>query len=113
MLYKFKSKNAADVIMLQANAQHVLQIIGKHKSADPSVKGILLPEQMAQALEALQSAIEQEETARQAALALALALAEHLPTPRFAEVSLRQRALPLMEMMRDCSKVSEPITWGV
>lgn len=109
MLYKFKSKNAADVIMLQANAQHVLQIIGKHKAADPSVKGILLPEQMPQALEALQSAIEQEETARQAALALA----EHLPTPRFAEVSLRQRALPLMEMMRYCSKVSEPITWGV
>jgi len=111
MLYKFKSKNAADVIMLQANAQHVLQIIGKHRAADPSVKGILLPEQMAPALDALQAAIQQEETVRQAALAQALA--EHLPTPRFAEVSLRQRALPFMEMMRYCSKASEPITWGV
>ena len=46
MLYKFKSKVTGDVIMLQPNGQRVLEIIGKHSAAEPSTKGILLPEQM-------------------------------------------------------------------
>jgi len=111
MLYKFKSKAAGDVIMLQPNAQRLLEIIGKHSSADPSLKGILLPEQMPQALSALQAAIEHDEAERQQAIAQAQA--EHLSTPRFEEVSLRQRALPLMEMIRSCHQANEAITWGV
>lgn len=97
--------------MLQPNGQQLLEIIGKHTAAAPSLQGILLPEQMLLALQALQTAIAQDEALRQAAFARALA--EHLPTPRFAEVSLRQRALPLMEMLRQCQKAGEPITWGV
>jgi hypothetical protein len=62
MLYKFKSKAAGDVIMLQPNGQHVLEIIGKHSAADPSLKGILLPEQMPGALDLLNAAITHEET---------------------------------------------------
>jgi hypothetical protein len=42
MLYKFKSKAAGDLIMLQANGERMLQIIGK----EPGPKGIVLPEQM-------------------------------------------------------------------
>ncbi len=111
MLYKFKSKNAADVIMLQTHAQHVLQIIGKHSAAQAQPKGILLPEQMPQALQALQAAIDYEDAARQAALDQARA--DHLPMPHSAEVSLRQRAHPLMEMMRRCHSAADPIIWGV
>ncbi|MBP9904726.1 MAG: DUF1840 domain-containing protein [Rhodoferax sp.] len=111
MLYKFKSKAAGDVIMLQPNGEHVLQIIGKHSADEPSVKGILLPEQMAQALDALSAAIAHEEAARRDAIAAAQA--EHLPAPRFDAIGLRQRAQPLMEMIRLCQKEEEPITWGV
>ncbi len=111
MLYKFKSKVTGDVIMLQPGGQQLLEIIGKHSAAEPSAKGILLPEHMSTALAALASAITHEETARSEAIAAALA--EHLPPPRFEAISLRQRALPLMDMMRQCEKAQEPIIWGV
>ncbi|MBK9441105.1 MAG: DUF1840 domain-containing protein [Comamonadaceae bacterium] len=111
MIYKFKSKNAGDVIMLQPNGQRVLEIIGKHSADDPSVKGILLPEQMPKALSALATAIANEETAKREAIAQAQA--DNLPPPRFEAVSLRQRALPFMDMVRQCLKANEAITWGV
>ena len=97
--------------MLQPNGQQVLEIIGKHRTADPSLKGILLPEQMPGALELLHAAITHEENTRRDAIANAQA--EGLPMPRFDAVSLRQRALPLMDMIRYCLKEDEPITWGV
>lgn len=111
MLYKFKSKAAGDVIMLQPNGQRVLEIIGKHSASEPSLKGILLPEQMPQALSALQAAIAQEEAQAQAAMAQAKA--ENLPAPHFDAISLRQRALPFMDMIRECMKAEEAIIWGV
>jgi hypothetical protein len=111
MLYKFKSKVTGDVIMLQANGQRVLEIIGKHTAAEPSVKGILLPEQMPQALQALKDAIVLEETQQKEAMAQAQA--ENLPMPRFEAIGLRQRALPFMDMIRQCLKDDAAITWGV
>ncbi|MDD2923616.1 DUF1840 domain-containing protein [Rhodoferax sp.] len=111
MLYKFKSKATGDVIMLQPNGQRVLEIIGKHSAAEPSIKGILLPEHMPQALAALEAAILAEEAARREAVAQAQA--EQLPAPRFDAVSLHQRALPFMDMMRQCLKADVAITWGV
>ena len=53
MLYKFKSKDHGDVIMLEANGRRVLEIIGKH----PGPTGIILPEQMPAAIKALEDAI--------------------------------------------------------
>ena len=77
MLYQFKSKVTGNVIMLQPNGEQVLQIIGKHSAADPSTKGILLPEQMPQALADLEAAIARENAAR--AEALAQAKVDHVP----------------------------------
>ena len=111
MLYKFKSKATGDVIMLQPNGQRVLEIIGKHSAPEPSLKGILLPEQMPQALGALQAAIKQEEVHRNEAMQQAKA--ENLPAPHFDVITLRQRALPFMDMLRACMKAEEAITWGV
>ena len=111
MLYQFKSRVTGNVIMLQPNGEQVLQIIGKHSSSDPSTKGILLPEQMPQALAALAAAIASEDAAR--ADALAQAKAEHAPASHMNAIGLRQRALPLMEMIRECQKANEAITWGV
>ena len=55
MLYTFKSKATANLIMLQANGTRLLQIIGK----DPAAQGIVLPDQMPAALLALEAAVAQ------------------------------------------------------
>ncbi len=103
MLYTFKSKAAANLIMLQANAERVLEIIGK----DNSPKGILLPEHMASAIAKLEAAMTQEDAALQAARAAGQ------PAPRADAVSLRQRAVPFIDMLRRCHKAGKEIVWGV
>ena len=108
MLYKFKSKTTGDVIMLQPNGKHVLEIIGKDTLGD---KGIILPEQMPAAIAALEAAIVKEDAERQAAVAGALAANE--AAPHFEAVSLKQRALPFIEMLRRCEKAGTDIVWGV
>lgn len=111
MLYKFKSKTCGDVIMLQPNGQHMLEIMGKFQPGTPLQVGILLPEQMHGALAALAQAIRSEEDAR--SQALAEAQSQHLPLPKFETLALKQRALPLMNMIKQCINDEVPITWGV
>jgi hypothetical protein len=107
MLYKFKSKAAGDLIMLEPNGRRVLDIIGK----DPGPKGIIEPAQMPGAIAALESAITREEAEQQAAIDEAKAKGQVPPT--FDAVSLRQRALPFIEMLRRCEKAGKEIVWGV
>jgi len=114
MLYKFKSKGTGDLIMLQPNGRRMLEIIGKISagdSDDAAGKGIILPEQMPAALAALASAVAQEAADRKAALSQALERNED--PPRFEAISLRQRALPLVEMLQRCEKAGHAIVWGV
>jgi len=107
MLYKFKSKAAGDLIMLEPNGRRVLEIIGK----DPGPKGIIESAQMPAALAALDAAIAREEADQQQAIEEARAKGE-VP-PRFGDVSLRQRAVPFMDMLRRCGKAGQDIVWGV
>jgi hypothetical protein len=107
MLYKFKSKAAGDLIMLEPNGRRVLEAIGK----DPSPKGIILPEQVGPAIAALEAVIAQEEAEHKAAIDEAKAKGE-VP-PKFDSVSLRQRAVPFIDMLRRCEKAGAEITWGV
>jgi len=111
MLYIFKSKVTGDVIMLQPNGERLLEIIGKRTAKEPSVKGILLVEQMPQALEALTAAIAQEDAAR--AVANDQTHAEDAPVSPAEAVGLRQRAAPFMDMICECLKAKEAILWGV
>lgn len=111
MLYKFKSKTTGDLIMLQPNGRRVLDIIGKDTQPGTGDKGIILPEHIPAAIAALEAAIAKEETDQKAALADALA--RHEPPPRFEAISLRQRALPFIEMLRRCEKAGHEIVWGV
>jgi len=107
MLYKFKSKAAGDLIMLEPNGRRVLEIIGK----DAGPKGIIQPDEMAPAVAALESAITQEEAEHKALIDEAKAKGE-VP-PRFDAVSLRQRAVPFLDMLRRCEKAGKEIVWGV
>ncbi len=107
MLYKFKSKAAGDLIMLEPNGRRVLQIIGK----DAQATGIVLPEQMPAAITALTNAMAQEEAEQQAAIAAAKA--EGAVPPTFDAVNLRKRAWPFVEMLQRCAKENASVTWGV
>lgn len=98
MLYRFKSKNMGDVIMLEPNGRQMLEIIGK----TPGPKGIILPEQMPAAVAALEAAIKLEESSDDKD-------GEGLPEG----VGLHQRAKPFIDMLRWNIKVGQEVVWGV
>jgi hypothetical protein len=108
MLYKFKSRAAADLIMLEPNGRRVLQIIGKPADAK---QGILQAAEMPAAIAALEAAITQEEARQKAAREEAVARGEEPPASE--DISLRQRAKPFIEMLRRCEKAGKEIVWGV
>ncbi len=108
MLYRFKSKNLADVVMLEPNGRRVLEVIGK----DPGPQGIILPEQMPDAIVALRAAVEQEE--REFAEAKAAFNAGDSSEPPHGDgVSLRQRTKPFIDMLSFCHQQGDSVVWGV
>jgi Domain of unknown function (DUF1840) len=111
MLYKFKSKIDGDLIMLELHARHMLQIIGKE--AGP--QGIILPQDMPAALVALEQAIARDEAAKLAASKLIRETAGDIDAnPVTADVvSLRQRTLPFINLLRSCHSANTSIVWGV
>lgn len=94
----FRSKAGADVLMLDAPADAVLQALGREPAAD----GIFLPEQIPAAL---------------AAFAAFLA-----PPPPTADAEpeecvdpppgLSQRAWPLLELLRAAARRGHAVTWS-
>ena len=98
MLYKFKSKDAGDVIMLEPNGRRVLEIIGK----DAGPKGIILPEQMPAAIQALEAAIALEQSGDEQAGAV----------PGDG-LGLHQRAMPFIDMLRRNLAAGHEVVWGV
>jgi regulator of protease activity HflC (stomatin/prohibitin superfamily) len=108
MLYKFKSKVSSDVIMLEANGRQILQIWGKWEEGAPA-KGILLPEDMPAAKAALEAAIASEEAQRAQASLDAQARGENT---QIAGISLRQRAMPMLDMLQRSLKAQKEIVWG-
>lgn len=101
MLYRFKSKNMGDIIMLEANGRQVLEIIGK----DPALPGIILPAEMPAAITALQAAIALEESGDDKQ-------GEDDVVPGKA-IGLRQRAQPFIEMLRMNHQSGQEVVWGV
>jgi Domain of unknown function (DUF1840) len=98
VLYKFKSKDAADVIMLETNGRHLLESIGK----DAGPKGIIQAAQIPAALAALHAAISAEESAHQED--------GHVPAEG---VGLRQRAVPFIDMLERSAAAGHDVVWGV
>ena len=109
MLYKFKSKVTGDLIMLEPNGRQILQIWGKWEDGAPA-KGILLPADMPAAKAALEAAIAAEDAQRAQAALEAKERGESAPAA--AGVSLRQRAVPMLEMLQRCLKADKEIVWG-
>jgi len=95
VIYKFKSKAAGDVIMLQPHGDQLLRLLGR----EPAAKGIIEVVDMPEAMRALQEA----------------AAGAQPPSDSEGErgVGLRQRVWPMVEMMKRSLAAGEPIVWGV
>jgi len=96
MIYKFKSKAAGDVIMLQPHGDQLMRLIGR----EPAAKGIIEIAAMPEAIRALQEAAAQAQPA-----------ADGEGSER--GVGLKQRLWPMIEMMKRSHAAGEPIVWGV
>ena len=107
MIYKFKSKADGDVIMTGPAGDDVLRVIGKA----PAAQGIIETGSMAAAIAAVEKAIAADEAARAQAERDAAAEGQKL-APRDG-VTLRQRAWPLVEMMKRSMAEKADIVWGV
>jgi len=106
-LYRFKSRETGDLVMLKPHGQRILEVLGK----DPEGPGILVPDQMPAAVAALREAVRQEEALQQKLKDEAEARGE-LP-PAFDPVNLRVRSAPFIEMLQRCEKARVDIVWGV
>jgi Fe-S cluster assembly ATPase SufC len=106
-LYRFKSRETGDLVMLQPDGQHILEIIGK----DASAPGVILPQQMPAAVQALRDAVVLEEAMQKRLREEAQAQGE--PPPEFPKVSLRLRSAPFIEMLQRCEKAQVEVVWGV
>jgi hypothetical protein len=100
MIYKFKSKATGDLIMTQPVGERVLAIIGK----DRTPQGIIEVDQMPGAIAALEAAV--------AAEAPRSADDDEDTGGRADRVSLRQRAWPMVEMLKRALAEKHPVTWG-
>ena len=103
MIYKFKSKAAGDVIMTGPGGDLVLRML----SREPTPKGIFECADMPATMAALEHAVLADEAARQASAS------DDAQPPKGDGVSLRQRAWPLLEMMKRAHAAGQVIVWGV
>ena len=118
MLYKFKSKATADLIMLETNGKQILRIIGK----EPAPKGILEVAEMLDAIEALRQAVHLEEDNRAQLDAQNVSGSVDTKDTKDSKgaatsaqerpVSLRQRATPFIEMLQRAHKAGKDVVWG-
>lgn len=107
MLYKFKSKAAGDLIMTQPVGDAILRSIGR----EPAPKGIFEAADLPAAIAALDAAIAADDKARADAEAEARAQGRTVSVRE--GLGMRQRAWPLMEMMKRAQAAGKEIVWGV
>lgn len=97
--------------MLEPQGKHILKLIGK----EPGAKGIILPSEMLQAISALHAAVAQEELAIQEAKDAAEDEQDAKPAavegPRL--ISLRQRVVPFIDVLRRAHAEDKEVVWGV
>lgn len=106
-IYRFKSRETGDLVMLKEHGKRLLEIIGK----DPGGPGIVLPQQVPDALAAIRVAVQAEEADQQRQRDEAAAKGD--PPPAFDPVTLRMRSTPFVEMLQRCEKAGVEVVWGV
>lgn len=104
MLYRFKSRATADLILLEPHGRLLLGIIGKQADA----QGIIALDQIPAALAALDQAVAAGEAEQPCATELTAT--DENPTDA---VTLRQRVVPFKEMLRRSAQGGQAVVWGV
>jgi hypothetical protein len=102
MAYTFRSRSAPGVTLLQVNGDELLRLVGKATSA----RGVITPEDLPAAIAAIEAAIAPLPPA-----AAAAAAADE--DDGAALITLRQRALPFLDLLRRARDAGEPVTWGI
>ncbi len=111
MLFKFKSQAASDLIMLDADARKLLKII---LSEDRS-KGIVQWDDLPRAITALERAVAQDEAHRKqvADTPQSQGAVEEEAQTLLSQVSLAQRAAPMLKLFKRCLSEKSDVVWGV
>ena len=115
MLFKFKSKACADLIMLEQDGRRIL----KAMTGDDPVKGIVLACDLAAALARLDAAVAQDEALRKlraekdAARQAGQPVSEDEEEAVLPSIRLAQRAAPMQQMLRRCMAEEADLVWGV
>lgn len=109
MIYRFRSPATGDLVLLGPSGDELLRILGR----EPAAQGIIEPAAMPAAIAALQAAVADAEATGAAGSAARADddTEERDGGPR--RVSLRQRAWPLVEMLRRAHAADAPVVWGV
>ncbi len=102
MHYVFKSKADADLIMMQPAGDQILTSIGK----TPAPQGIIEAKAIPAAMRALNEAIAVEDAAHRSDPAFEA-------DGRIERIGLRQRAWPMLEMMKRAVAENADIVWHI
>lgn len=104
----FRSKVAADITMFAENARRIFEIIGRPESA----RGVITADQVADALQRLTAAVDEEKRQQREASADAGSDEPESKVSQARGVTFSQRAFPLIEMLRAAQKKNADVTWG-
>jgi len=106
MLYKFKSRAAADLIMLEPQGRQIVTLMGK----TPGANGIVTAAQIPAAIAALEAAVLADEAQPVVEDETEEDAANH---ERKDTVRLRQRAAPIIDMLKRSAEENVDVVWGV
>lgn len=104
----FRSKAAADITMFAENARRIFEILGRPEST----RGVITAEQVPDALQRLNAAVDQEKGQQIESSARAEDDAPEGARLMARGVTFSQRAFPLLEMLRGAQKKGADVTWG-
>ncbi len=115
MLMTFRTKAAGEIVMLAQHAQPILEIAGKLKEVSLEPQGVFTPEQLPAAIERLEAAFVEEPTHQpddEASPSDSQDDDEDDKPKQYDWVSLRQRAYPLLEMLKAANAAQVNVTWA-
>ena len=109
-LVVFRSRAAGEIFMFAETARRIFEIIGRPEAP----RGVITAEQVAEALQKLVDAVEEEKAQLKAATEDAeLHDKQGDGTVQQRPITLTQRAFPLIEMLREAQKKKVDVTWGI
>jgi hypothetical protein len=107
MLVTFSSKAGADILMLAQHAKPLLTIIGKNDDKDLLTRGVLMPEQLKEAIMLLEQAIAAEPRQTREDEQDSDLPKDALTMP----VGLRQRSFPLLDLLKRAQSQQVLVMW--